>query len=274
MEGNKPMNGKIETRTHLSPTQVNMFLRCPAQWYYRYVRGLKRPPSGAATLGSAVDTGITHNYLQKIETHQDLVLDEVLDAFSTGFEARKTETLWEAEEEPNKVKDDGVRVLSLYHKEAAPKVQPTSVQERVELEIPNFSYRFVAVPDVIEHERVIRDTKVVKRSPARNNEAFVATPTHQDQMVAYALAYRVTQGRAEKSCFVDYLVRTKTSKLVQVPFQVTSTHLTYYKNLIGLVAKQIEAQIFTPNRQHHLCSRRYCGYWEECEKDFGGVVRS
>jgi hypothetical protein len=131
MEGNKPMNGKTETKRHLSPTQVNMFLRCPAQWYYRYVRGLKRPPSGAATLGSAtlgsaVDAGITHNYLQKIETHQDLVLDEVLDAFSTDFEARKTETLWEAEEEPNKVKDDGVRVLSLYHKEAAPKVQPTS----------------------------------------------------------------------------------------------------------------------------------------------------
>jgi CRISPR/Cas system-associated exonuclease Cas4 (RecB family) len=264
---------KEQQRHHFSPTQVNMFLRCPAQWYYRYVRGLKRPPSGAATLGSAVDTGITYNYQQKIETQEDLALDNVLDAFSTDFEARKPETLWEHNEEPGQVKDDGVRVLSVYHKDAAPKVQPTAVQERVELEIPNFGYRFVAVPDVVERNSVIRDTKVVKRSPAKNNEAFVVAPAHQDQMVAYALAYRVTKEQAEKGCVVDYLVRTKSSKLVQVPFQVTSRHLDYYKNIIGLVARQIEAQIFTPNRQQQLCSRRYCGYWEECERDFGGVVR-
>jgi hypothetical protein len=93
-------------------------------------------------------------------------------------------------------------------------------------------------------------------------------------MVAYALAYRATQEQAEEGCVVDYLVRTKNTKLVQVPFRVTSSHLAHYKNLIGLVARQIEAQIFTPNRQNYLCTRRHCGYWEECEKDFGGVVRS
>ena len=273
MEYSKAL-GAQNSAPHLSPTQVNMFLRCPAQWYYRYVRGLKRPPSGAATLGSAVDAGITHNYQQKIETQEDLSLDDVLDAFSTDFEARKPDTVWEPNEEPGEVKDDGVRVLSVYHKEAAPKVQPTAVQERVELEIPNFGYRFVAVPDVIEKDSIIRDTKVAKRSPAKSNGSSVVAPAHQDQMVAYALTYRATREEAEEGCVVDYLVRTKTSKLVQVPLQVTSSHLTYYKNLIALVAKQIEAQIFTPNRQNYLCSRRYCGYWEECEKDFGGVVRA
>lgn len=274
MKNNKLSNRNTESKPHLSPTQVNMFLRCPAQWYYRYVRGLKRPPSGAATLGSAVDSGITHNYRQKIESHQDLALDEVLDAFSTDFEARKSETLWGPEEKPSQVKDDGARVLSLYQGDVAPTVQPTAVQKRVELDMPNFAYRFVVVPDVVERGSIIRDTKVVKRSPAKVEDAPALAPAHQDQMVAYALAYRATQERAEEGCVVDYLVRTKNTKLVQIPFRVTSSHLAYYKNLIGLVARQIEALIFTPNRQNYLCTRRHCGYWGECEKDFGGVVRS
>jgi len=41
-----PAEGRPEKR-QLSYTQLNMFLRCPRQYEYRYIHGLKVPPSGA-----------------------------------------------------------------------------------------------------------------------------------------------------------------------------------------------------------------------------------
>ena len=31
--------------------------------------------------------------------------------------------------------------------------------------------------------------------------------------------------------------------------------------------------LYIPNRAGFLCSRRYCGYWRRCEREFGGAVK-
>jgi hypothetical protein len=31
--------------------------------------------------------------------------------------------------------------------------------------------------------------------------------------------------------------------------------------------------LYIPNRVGFLCSRRYCGYWRRCEREFGGAVK-
>ena len=45
--------------SRVSPTQVDMFRRCPRKWFNAYILGLKAPPSAAMQLGSAV-----HNLLE------------------------------------------------------------------------------------------------------------------------------------------------------------------------------------------------------------------
>ncbi|KKN65032.1 hypothetical protein LCGC14_0485890 [marine sediment metagenome] len=264
----------VEKKPHLSPTQILMMQRCPAQWYYRYICGLVVPPSGAMTLGSSVDTGITHNYKQKIESEADLPTDDVLDAFSTDFEARKGETQWGKDEVAGDVKDDGARVIKVYQDEIAPIVQPVTVQEITRLEIPNFDYDLMIVPDVEQTGNIIRDTKVVGKSPPGVKSGNPQPqPHHFVQMTAYALATSERTQEPTAGGFIDYCVRTKEAKVIPVPVSFTEADYTYFKNMIALTARQIELEHYPPNRQNMMCSRRFCGYWEKCQGDFGGTVK-
>ena len=42
----------ITTKKHLSVTQLKMYLRCPLQYKYRYIDGLKIPPTSSLTWAS------------------------------------------------------------------------------------------------------------------------------------------------------------------------------------------------------------------------------
>ena len=76
------MSGEV---LRLSPSSINMFLRCQYQWYLRYVEGLKVPPKSALVVGLAFHKGEEINFSQKVETGEDLPLDDVLDAYDTSL---------------------------------------------------------------------------------------------------------------------------------------------------------------------------------------------
>ena len=76
----------MSNEPHLSVTQLKMYLRCPLQYKYRYIHGLRIPPTGAITLGKSIHSALEENYSQKIETHQDLPLDHVTDFFSDTWD--------------------------------------------------------------------------------------------------------------------------------------------------------------------------------------------
>ncbi len=52
---------------HISATQLNMYLRCPAQYKFRYVDGIILPPKSALTKGKAVHRGQEFNYWQQLK---------------------------------------------------------------------------------------------------------------------------------------------------------------------------------------------------------------
>jgi hypothetical protein len=39
-----------------------------------------------------------------------------------------------------------------------------------------------------------------------------------------------------------------------------------------MVQDSIRDGVYLPRRNSPLCSRRYCRYWRECEREFGGRV--
>ena len=79
---------------HLSHTQIELFLRCPAQWMFRYIEKRKQPPSGPLAFGITFDDAMNVNYEQKIKTDEDLTTDAVKDAFCTEFDSGKETVTW------------------------------------------------------------------------------------------------------------------------------------------------------------------------------------
>ena len=67
----------------LSPSQVALFLNCPAKWMFRYLLDLKDPGTAATALGKAFHETIARNFRQKQQTTCDLPVAECLDFFGS-----------------------------------------------------------------------------------------------------------------------------------------------------------------------------------------------
>lgn len=264
------MENQTKEKRHLSPSQINMFLRCGAQYYFRYILGLKCPPKSAMTFGSSVDAGLNFNYSQKIQSRKDLKVNEVLDAYSTAFDLGKSETEWEKEEDPAEIKDTGIVLLKKYQDEIAPTIQPASVQEQLAIPFDDFDYDLLGYIDLIDEKGVIIDNKTSGKSPAKDKDGdgYKISADHDIQLSTYALGYRIKYGKPEKGLRVDYLIKTKEPKFIQVPLKKKNEDLNFLLRLIGYVADGIKKEVFIPNRLGMLCNERWCGYYHKCMKEF------
>lgn len=260
----------MNTRKHISISQINMYLRCSMQYYYRYIQGLKVQPKSALTLGSAIDTGLNHNYLQKIETHQDLKANEVEDVFSTEFESRKVDTLWQKDEDPAEIKDNGVKMIGAYHKQIAPTVQPIAVQKEIRIEFENFDYDALMYLDLIDDTKTIIDTKTTSK---RYKSEDTIPDDHRRQLAFYGFGYRTQNQEPESGLRLDYLHKGTGCEPFQIPLTYSDEDLRYCHSLLGYVANAVQQKVFIPNRSSFLCSQKWCGYWELCAKDIGGRIK-
>lgn len=248
-------------KPYVSPSQLNMYLRCPAQYKYRYIDNIILPPRSAITKGRAVHKGQEHNYRQKVETFQDLKLSEIQEVAAAEFETFAEETEWEKDEDPGKAKDEAISLTTLYHTEVSPQVQPVLVEEAVSVPLDS-GYSIYGFIDVLDNQGYIRDTKTTAKTPSAS-EADKSL-----QLTAYSLAYRELMGIPEKGVILDYLVQTKTPKVVSMKSKRTKRDIKRFLAIVGGVVEAINNDIFYPNPGNFMCNEKNCGYWKLCHADF------
>ncbi len=246
---------------HVSVTQIRMYLRCPAQYYFRYVLGLKVPPPGATVLGRAVHCGLEYCFREKLEKMEAPPVNRILDIYDAAFEAERPEADWK-EEDPGKAKDDGAALLRLHYQEVAPHLVPAAVERRVEIPMEKENTYLLGFIDLETADGLIVDHKTVSRTPPEDKAA------EDIQLSAYALAYRRAHGKMPNGVRLDFLVRNKTVKIVTRSANRTEADLIRFWKLAKGVVKAIQAEVFYPNPDNFMCSPSACGYWEECHKTF------
>lgn len=247
-----------EELIEIHQSTLNMFLKCPRQFMYRYLLGIVQPPKAALTVGSAVDTAVTHNYAQKIETKTDVKLDEVLDVFSTDFEKRKDETDWEGKDSASE-KDLGVKIVETYHEKAAPLIQPVTIQESFRAEIEG-RYAVAGTFDVVDDRGIIRDTKTSKTE--YSEDAVLS----EVQPAIYTWGYKQKHGQNPKGFAFDVVTKHKTPRYQKVEGVVTDTHINRTFEAIDIMHSQIKRGEFqfAPSGAW-WCSKDWCGYWHICK---------
>jgi len=246
---------------YISVTQIKMYLRCPAQYYFRYVLGLKVPPAGALVLGRAVHAGLEHYFAGKLHTGEGPPVNRVLDVFDAAFEAERPEADW-GEDDPGRAKDDGAALLRLHHAEVGPRLVPAAVERRVEVPLPGVGVPLLGFIDLETADGLIVDHKTVSRTPPEEKAQGDL------QLSAYALAYRYAHGKLPAGVRLDFLVRNKTPKIVTRAASRAEADLERFKRLAARVAAAIRAGIYYPNPDNFMCSPVGCGYWEECHREF------
>jgi hypothetical protein len=238
-----------------------MFLRCPRQYEFRYIKGIKVPPSGAMVQSRVWHQTVERNYKQKIESDSDLPLGEMQEYFAARLDESLTseEIALEAHEKPGKLKDQGTAIVAAHHQVIAPAVRPMLVEERFTVDLGrDFPFELVGVWDLVERDGTIAD-----------NKAYGKTPNQQDldkdlQFTAYALGFRVTRGRIEPRLRMDAVVKTKTPKAIQLHTSRTNADCRWLLRLIEQVVQAIVSGTFFPNPNGWHCSPRFCGFWARC----------
>ena len=243
-----------------------MFLRCPKQWEYRYVKGLKIPPSGAMVLGSAYHEGLAARFEYVIEHGGEQPKVELaLDHFDMAFERIRGEHLVNEEEEnlefdeviwdedPGYLKDIGIVLIERYHRQIAPLIKPLSVEERETILINHGIFRIplVIITDLTTPKSII-DHKVKSRR-------FSEDDLRQDlQATAYSIA---------KKKPLEFHVALKTK---QPAIEIQKTYrdgreTIFFTELVTKVWQAIGSGVFPPNPIGWHCSEKWCGYYPLCK---------
>lgn len=250
--------GTVSTiRPHLSVSQIKMYLRCPLQYFFRYVCDLKVPPTGDLTLGRTIHQTLNVNYSQKMKTQCDLIIPHIAELFSEYWEKEAGETEFKKGEKPGNFKDDGVKLLKAYFEEIAPGVQPVEVEQEFLIDTAGTKLPLKGYIDLLDDQDYIIDHKTTKRSFPEN------TAEKDIQLTAYSLAFRTLYDRKENGVRLDVMVRNKEPKIQQLNGTRTEADIGRFSRLAGQVENAISSGVYYPN-EGYMCG--ICGYQGMCDK--------
>lgn len=237
----------------ISPSQLKLYLRCPRQYEFRYIQGLRLAPGGSLVKGLAAHKAAEANLANKIVSGEDLPVEAIQDLTSDEFERLRLTAEFQADENPGALKDAAVRSAVAWRNKVAPGINPAAVETWVEAPTPEGNVVFGRL-DCEEVDGTIRDMKNTSRLPAANALA----------VDVQAMGYCYMQGGAAPVQF-DYLVEQgRTITYAPRTAQFTATDMVDFAKTVDGVARAVEAGAFPQNRDGWWCSSKWCGYWPKC----------
>jgi len=244
----------------LSPSQVNTYLTCPAKWYFRYLAGLTEPATGALALGKAFHATLATNFRRKLTSGRDMKQAEVQEVFEQEWILASDDAEFREDEDAAEFAATGEALVNTYIKDAAASVQPSAVEKPVSGQIAGVKVR--GIVDVVDVTGCVVDFKTASKRP--NGIAA----DYGLQLSTYAM---ITPG-ANGACRLDTVTKTKTVQVIQQTYAVGTEERRFAETLYPMVQESIRDGIYPPHRGNPLCSRKHCGYWRECEREFGGRI--
>ncbi len=255
-------------KLHLSPTQLEMYCRCPEQYRRRYLEREIIPPGIASLKGTGFHRGAAVNMRQKLESGVDLPASEIVEAAVSVFEIEVHGGVSFSQEEVSRgstavideATDDLRELVDCHAKAQAPEYQPVFVEEKVRIELPNAPRDVLGIIDLADTKRRVTDFKTASKKKSQSDA------DDSVQLSVYAAAYQVKTGEPPAEVRLDSVVQTKTKTERQV---LTSERgpadFTALANRINAVTKGIQAGVFTPATPGAWwCGPKWCGYWNTC----------
>lgn len=256
---------------YISKTQLNMYARCPFQWYCRYIQGLKIPPNTSLLLGSCYDASANLAYSFKKEKGKEEKVSVLQDCFADVFDNEKPRVFFDEGEKPGDLKDLGIKTVATFHKDLYPNVIPKEIQMKGSIKFSNVDYELVTIVDLIDIEDEVIDNKTTKKRWSVGQEFKAFDP------VIYSLWFENEFKKPPKEFRFDIAIMKAKPEIQQVSVKVSEEEkqgfLKYTAYVVDSINKDSERGVFLPRYDSFLCSKKKCGYWAMCQKDWGKVIK-
>ena len=262
------MRGLLDKKLpRLSISAINMYFRCPLQYEFRYIKGIKIPPVGVMVQGRVYHQTHAGNFSQKVTSMRDLSLSDMADMYATKWENEVEknseysidEIMWEGEQ-PYKMKDEGFSLVKEYHLLISPEIVPLEVEQEKEMRISD-ELRLHGILDLIAKidskgisSRII-DHKLSKRSENQND-------VDRDLQASMYLLLNPSSSILE----FHRMVKKKRPEVQILKTSRTEEQLARFVEMAKNVQLLINTGIFYPKCDSFWCSKNYCGYWDICKE--------
>lgn len=247
----------------LSPSMVVTHGICPRRFYYSEVARIPYLPNPDLAFGAAFHEMARETHFQKVNTEKDLPINLLTDFFCEDLEYRDVD--WSTKS-LSETKDEGVISVRSYMQKTAPSIQPLHVEHAWTMQIKNRDWVISGKTDLITNKDQVIDLKTTGRRVSKPK------PDHVFQTGVYVAAWRAQTGLPGVQGRLDYALRGK-DEVCSLPVKfddgLSASVLSRFDN----AAYWIEREVWMPSRHgDYLCSRKYCSFWQSCEKDCGGRV--
>jgi hypothetical protein len=242
---------------YLSPSQIDMYLRCPMQYKWRYVDGIVSPPGIALVEGSSHHEALATNNKNKIETGDDLRESDVVDAFAASFDKRKKEIEdWEGDTEDDVI-GRGRKMIKAYMNDFAGGFRPVKQEFDVTAKIGDLEVRGITdASGAVGSRPSIVDYKTVSRSKSQ------AELESSLQLSFYAMVESET---GDVDFDVGYVNLLKSGKVNPQFIAYNPKRVKWFRAVALSVANSISLGNFPLTApEAWCCSERFCGYWSRC----------
>lgn len=254
-------------KPHISHSQLSMYWRCPEQYRRRYMEGETLPPGIALMTGSAIHKGAEINFRQKIDSHKDLPVDDIVEISTAAFNVAKSGGYTLSEDETQQGRDvvlgeatDQTAALAKVHAtEQAPDYQPVEVEHLTRIVFPHATHDLLAITDLRDDQGRLTDIKTAaKRKPQSAVDESV-------QLTIYAAAYSIEHGFQPSEVRLDTLIKTKTPGRQVLSSKRDHRDYAVLVHRINVTLSAIEAGLFPPCvPDSWQCSDRWCGFFRTC----------
>lgn len=242
-------------------------LSCEFQYYGLEVMRWKEPANSNLVFGITIDDAVNYDYAQKITSEKDLPKNDIQDYFRAMWDAKSGEVLdWE-DENPEALKETGTKGIDVFYSEIMSMVQPTKVQEKLELTFEETKLKLVGRPDFEEKGTLIGDNKT---SGKAKPETFIKQGL---QPVFYSILKDLNSDNLREVRF-DILVKTKVPKVQQQKLVIDKSYrdstLRFLSHFVQKINESMAAKSFPPTayfRGGWECG--YCPITELCRKTWG-----
>jgi len=250
-----------EVKKHLSHSQIQTYINCPAHWLFSYRCGIKIPPKASMMQGRSIHKSLAEGYFYKKDKGKEIKLKEMLDIYEDDFNKsiQNEEVSFKKDEKPAGFIDVGVKGLKLYHSEMMPNIKPVEIEKEFLLDFENTDFSFKGVIDLIDDKDIVHDHKSTGKTP---NQVQI---DNDQQLSAYTVGFEKIIGRKPEFLQLDYLVLTKEPKIVSFRTERNDADIKRWLMNIAFVKKAIDSGLFYcvhSGANSWVCTKDYCKYEE------------
>ncbi len=229
---------------YISPSRLNLWLRCPLSWRLHYVDGIRTPTSAALFVGK-----VCHSSLEAFYRHRMLGItlspDEVISRMDAGWgQAVVDEQMdFDSTAQEATLRQQVADLVKAYLVQV-PLDEPRPLAVEATMEVPlvdpftgeDLGIPLLGIVDLVLDDAdgpVVRDFKTSSRS------APPFEVTHEVQLTSYSYLFRRSTGLEEVGLEIHSLIKTKTPKIEGHRYPARTD--AHFRRLFGVIREYLDA---------------------------------